>query len=79
MAWIIKASILIQRIDGGHVVAREGEGKAREIFPHSLGINTLNDGVGSSLTRPPQRHLSGRLVVLNCDGPDHFIFQQHLL
>ena len=74
MAWIIKASILIQRIDRGHVVAREGEGKAREIFPHSLEINTFNDSVGSSLTRPPQCHLNGRLVVLSCDGLDHFVF-----
>ena len=73
MAGIIKAWTLIQRIDYGHVVAREGEGKAREILLHSLRINTFNDSVGSSLTRPPQRHLGGCLVMLSCDGLDHFV------
>ena len=41
MAWIIKASVLIQRIDGGHVVAGEGEGKACEILLHSLELTLL--------------------------------------
>ena len=74
MTRIIKASVLIQRIDRGQIVVGEGEGKAREILLHSLEINTLYDSVGSSLTRPPQGHLGGRLVVLSCDGLDHFVF-----
>ena len=41
VAWIVKASILIQRIDRGHVVAGKGEGKACEIFLHSLELTLL--------------------------------------
>ena len=60
-------NILVEVMDGGHVILAQCEVKDVEVFLNVLLVRTLRYDYQSSLYLPSDGHLSGRLLVLLAD------------
>ncbi len=71
-----EALVLVELIDGLHLVGREGEVEDGKVGGEMIGRGSFGDGGDVVLDEPAQKHLSGGLDVVLCDGGEYRVLQK---
>mmetsp|Transcript_52686 Transcript_52686/g.138186 ORF Transcript_52686/g.138186 Transcript_52686/m.138186 type:complete len:232 (+) Transcript_52686:25-720(+) len=78
-AWVIEAAVLVQSVDGLHLLGGQLKVEEREVLPQSRRLRRLRDDGRAVLHSPAQHDLSGGAPVSGSDFADSRFLQARVV